>query len=102
MIRVRFTANATRQVRAIFDYIAVDNLEAAQRVLQRILTVGHGLANNPFIGRKVSGGRRRLTVPPYPYLIYYDVTGDTERILQVRHAAQFRKAFQEPLRAFKR
>jgi plasmid stabilization system protein ParE len=100
MMRVRFTANATRQLRAIFDHIAIDNLDAAQRVLERILTVGSGLANNPLMGRKVSGRRRRLIVTPYPYLLYYDVTGDTVRILQVRHAARYRAAFQEPVRAF--
>jgi plasmid stabilization system protein ParE len=100
-MRVHFTAAATRQLRAIFNYIAADNQGAAQRVLERILIVGNGLADNPYMGRKVPRSRlRRFPVNPYPYLIYYEIAGDTVRIIRIRHAARYRAAFQEPVRAF--
>jgi plasmid stabilization system protein ParE len=102
-MRVQFTANASRQARAIFNYIAADNPDAAQRALDRILTLCNGLADQPYAGRKISHGRmRRLTVTPYPYLIYYEVSGQTVRIIRIRHSARFRRAFQEPQQAFAR
>jgi plasmid stabilization system protein ParE len=102
-MKVFLTFRARTELRNIQDYIAKDNVTAASAVIARIEKVAKALADQPYMGRKLSRGcRRRLTVTPYPYLIYYDVMGDTVRILQVRHAAQFRKAFQEPSRAFMR
>ena len=61
------------------------------------------LADHPRIGRKISGGRlRRLPVTPYPYIIYYEVSGQTVRIARVRHAARYRRAFREAQAAFRR
>ncbi|HWB54236.1 MAG TPA: type II toxin-antitoxin system RelE/ParE family toxin, partial [Tepidisphaeraceae bacterium] len=101
VMRVVFTVLAKAQLNDIHDYIASDNASAAARVVRRIEDVANLLIDNPYMGRKISGRRsRRLAVKDYPYLIYYDVTDDCVRILQIRHAARFRQVFQEPSRAF--
>jgi plasmid stabilization system protein ParE len=65
--------------------------------------VAHFLGENPGAGYKLPHGRlRRFTVRPFPYLIYYEVFGETVRIVRVRHAAQFRKAFHDAAREFQR
>jgi plasmid stabilization system protein ParE len=87
-------------LRNIEDYIARDNPAAASAVIVRIEEVAKSLAGQPNMGRKVSGSRRRFPVTPHPYLIYYEVVGDTVRILRIRHAARYRTVFQEPTRAF--
>jgi plasmid stabilization system protein ParE len=39
---------------------------------------------------------------PFPYLIYFEVSGQTVRIVRVRHSAQYRRAFHEPALPFQR
>jgi plasmid stabilization system protein ParE len=93
-MQVFFTYPARADLRNIEDYIARDNPAAASAVIVR-------LAGQPHMGRRLSGSRRRrFPVTPYPYLIYYEVAGDTVRVLRIRHAARYRAAFQEPARAF--
>jgi plasmid stabilization system protein ParE len=102
-MKVFLTFRARTELRNIQDYIAKGNVTAASAVIARIEKVAKALADQPYMGRKLSRGcRRRLTVTPYPYLIYYEVVGDTVRILSIRHAARYRAAFQESARAFGR
>jgi plasmid stabilization system protein ParE len=102
-MRVLFIPPTNVQLREIHDYVAKDNLAAADAIVSRIEHLTGLLADNPYMGRRLTRGRRRrLTVAPYPYLIYYEIVGDTVRILSIRHAARFRRAFQEPRRAFAR
>jgi toxin ParE1/3/4 len=102
-MRVRFTSSATRQLNAILNHIAADNMDAARAVSSRVEAITAMLAENPKLGRKLSASRlRRFPVKPYPYLIYYEVTADVVKIVRMRHAARFRRAFQEPQQAFAR
>jgi plasmid stabilization system protein ParE len=100
-MQVFFTYPARADLRNIEDYIARDNPAAASAVIVRIEEAAKSLAGQPYMGRRLSGSRRRrFPVTPYPYLIYYEVAGDTVRILRIRHAARYRVAFQEPVRVF--
>jgi toxin ParE1/3/4 len=100
-MHVFFTLRARVQLNDIHDYIALNNTSAAAAVVERISQVANLLIDNPYMGRKISGSRRRrLAVKDYPYLLYYDVSGNTVRILRIRHAARYRRAFQEPAPAF--
>jgi toxin ParE1/3/4 len=102
-MRVLFVPPTNVQLQEIHAYVAGDNLAAADAIVSRIEYLTGLLADNPYMGRKLTRGRRRrLTITPYPYLIYYEVVGDTVRILRVCHAARFRRAFQEPQQAFAR
>lgn len=100
---VRLTKIATRQLRGILAYVSADNPLAADKIVARMEEIQDFLSANPYAGRILSHGRlRRFPVRPFPYLIYYEVSGETVRILRIRHAAQFRKAFHESASAFRR
>jgi plasmid stabilization system protein ParE len=100
-MRVVFTFQARVQLEKIHSYIARENASAADVVAARVGEVANALGDQPYMGRKVPRSRlRRFPVHPYPYLIYYEVAGDTVRIVRIRHAARYRAAFQEPVRAF--
>jgi plasmid stabilization system protein ParE len=90
------------EMQRIYLYIAQHNRTAANDVLARIEEFAGLLLDHPDMGRKIARGRRRLTVAPYPYLIYYEVADNTVRIIRIRHAARYRQVFQEPARVFVR
>jgi toxin ParE1/3/4 len=80
---------AARDLEAIVDYIALDNLTAAQSVYQAIVSAAEQLPEFPALGRL---GRypetRELSVADLPYLIVYQVTLDAVTIVAVFHAAR--------------
>lgn len=103
MMCIAMTPKADAEKRAIHERVALENEAAAQAVTARIEYVMGLLAENPGMGRKVSGGRlRRFPVKPYPYLIYYEAMPDVLRIIRIRHSAQYRKAMHEPAPPFAR
>jgi toxin ParE1/3/4 len=71
------------------DYIAKDNLLAAQAVAQRIDDAALGLLEHPGIGRpgQVEGTRERM-VSNTPYLIVYRVRGQEIELLRIWHGRQ--------------
>lgn len=47
------------------------------------------LVEHPDIGQRTSHPRlRRITATPYPYLVFYEITGDEVVVIGVRHAAR--------------
>ena len=100
-MQVDLNTVATRQLNAILAYLSAENPTAANRLVARIQEIRQLLADNPFIGRKLPGGRlRRFTVRPFRYLIYYEAKPDVVRIIRIRHSAQYRKALHEPVPLF--
>jgi toxin ParE1/3/4 len=74
---------------AIFEYIEADNPRAAVAVDDRIQTRVEGLAQLPRMGRPGRiEGTRELVINRTPYIVTYQVVGDTVRILRVLHGAQ--------------
>ena len=91
MAEVVWTDRALANVEAIVSYIVSQHSPiAAQRLGQRLLATGDGLATEPERGRPIARGRRELTIVS-PYLIRYRVTGDRVIILEVRHGARRRR-----------
>lgn len=88
-MQIAFAAAAKRDLNAIVDYIAQDNPTAAEAVLDAIRTVATRLADFPDMGH---AGRlpdtRELTVAGLPYLIVYQVVGETVTIIAVFHGAR--------------
>jgi plasmid stabilization system protein ParE len=100
-MRVRLTKVATRQLDALLAYVARENPAAGQRIAARIDEIRDFLGRNPHAGYKLSRGRlRRFPVRPFPYLIYFEASGQTVRIIRIRHAAQYRRAFHEAAFSF--
>jgi toxin ParE1/3/4 len=102
-MRVLLTKVAVRQLEAILAYVAAQNPSAAQRIAARVEEIKEFLNANPHAGYKLPRGRlRRFPVRPFPYLIYFEVSGQTVRIVRIRHAARYRRAFHEATRPFAR
>ncbi|OQW45884.1 MAG: hypothetical protein A4S16_01930 [Proteobacteria bacterium SG_bin6] len=87
MAEVVWLNEALTQLDRIASYIAVFDPFAAQRVAIRLLNLGESLATFPNGGQPASGGTREL-VTVRPYILRYEVVGDTVTILSVRHAAR--------------
>jgi len=88
-VKLRYTRLALADLSAILDYIAARSPQAAERVQSRIKTIIDLLLQHPQIGRRSSDSVvRRMSVTPYPYLIFYEET-ETEIIIHaIRHSAR--------------
>ena len=86
---LRVTRRAATQIEKALDYIEADSPKAANHVRQRIQTLFRLLAQHPYAGQTTDlPGVRRLTLSPYPHLIFYRVT-DSEVIVQrMRHTSR--------------
>ena len=88
-MRLRYTLPALADLDAILDYIAARSPQGAKRVQARIQAIIDLLLLHPHIGTRTDNlAIRRLATPPYPYVIFYEVT-ETEIIIHaVRHQAR--------------
>jgi toxin ParE1/3/4 len=87
-MKVRYTAPASHDLDAIYNYISERNPTAAQRVKSRIKEAADQSGDAPLMGRQTDRPEVRLrTVNPYPYLIFYAVRADEVPILHIRHGA---------------
>lgn len=90
MGRVSWTQEAETWLRDIYDYIARDNPEAAQRVAEEIAERAQDLAGNPEMGQRYEGvpGRNVRILLYGHYRIAYLIkeSGDVD-ILGVFHGA---------------
>jgi addiction module RelE/StbE family toxin len=88
-LKLRYTRPALADLSSILDYIAAQSPQGARRVQKRIQTVIELLLYHPGIGTRTDETAiRRMTVTPYPYLVFYEAT-ETEVIIRaVRHGAR--------------
>ena len=88
-MRLRVTRRAATQIAKALEYIEADSPQGANRVRERIQTLFRLLEQHPYAGQATDlPGVRRLTLSPYPYLIFYRVT-DSEVIVQrMRHTSR--------------
>ncbi|MDX2153149.1 MAG: type II toxin-antitoxin system RelE/ParE family toxin [Bryobacteraceae bacterium] len=90
MKRYVLTARAKRDVSDIWDYIARDNIEAADRVLDALESAMAKLANNPGIGhrREELADKSHRFWLLYSYLIVYRHEGKLLQVVRVLHASR--------------
>ena len=88
-MRIRYTPNARDNIAGIHDYIALENPQAARRVITHIRQQTLTLSNYPNIGRpgRVEGSRE-LVIHPYPFIVAYRVEVDEVQILAVAHTSR--------------
>ena len=81
---------AREDLREAYEYIARETLDAADRVLARIVEVIGMLASGAVEGREVTlrDGRRVQTWPVPPYRIYYRMRGEIFQVVRVYHQAR--------------
>jgi len=87
-MKLVWTRPAWADRRAIREYLAERNLTAALEMDTLISLRTGSLAEHPALGRpgRVAGNRELVLHPNY--IIVYDVTADSVRILRVLHAAR--------------
>lgn len=86
MIRVEFAPRAKSDLRGIFRYIAMDNPEAARKLIRELRARCTFLMHFPLLGvvcDYVSPNLRRFTFRGYN--VYYRVSDDNIRIVRVLH-----------------
>jgi toxin ParE1/3/4 len=88
-VRLRYTTLALADLKDLSGYLDPRSPQGARRVRQRIKALIERLPDQPFVGKRTEDPTiRRLTTPPYPYLIFYEVT-DAEIIIHaIRHGAR--------------
>ena len=88
-MKIRYTLPALADLDSTLDYIASASPHGAKRVQQRIQSVINLLSMHPEIGSRTDDPAiRRLTTPPYPFLIFYEIASDEIIIHAIRHAAR--------------
>ena len=89
-MKLRLTGRALDDIRKIGNYLRGRNSGASIRVRDAIEAGLELIRIYPQAGRLRRHGVRRLTLPRYPYLIFYKV--DTARneivVLTIRHGAR--------------
>jgi antitoxin ParD1/3/4/toxin ParE1/3/4 len=88
--RFVLTHRAKQDVSDIWDYIADENIEAADRVLDALETTMVKLAKNPAMGhwREELSDKRHRFFLVYSYLIVYRCETKPLQILRVLHASR--------------
>jgi toxin ParE1/3/4 len=70
-LKLRFAARADRQLEEILTYIAFDNPEAAQHIVEHIESLMEKVLAHPEIGRKIFENLPHREVVAYPCRLIY-------------------------------
>ena len=95
MSSFRLTSDAENDLNLIWDFIAQDNLEAANRVLNELQGAMELLAEMPEMAQKRPGlskiypNLRAWPLPDYPnYLVFYLPVEDRIMVIRILHGAR--------------
>jgi len=87
-MRITWAPEARRQIDEIWHYIALDDPQAADRMVTRLVTTVERLIHFPHLGRPGREGSRELVVAATNFIVVYRVEGEEIRIGTVVHGAQ--------------
>lgn len=88
-MKLQFTPPAVADVESILSHLSGISPAAAERVGKRIEQVLGGLLENPYLGRRTDNRRiRYVNTVPFRYLIFYEATDSSIRVIAVRHGAR--------------
>ena len=80
-MHVRFSDTAETDLQAIYDHIAEDNPQAAQRIVDLLIFAAYQLGDFPFLGRVgVVPDTREWSVSGTSYFIVYAINDDRAHI----------------------
>jgi plasmid stabilization system protein ParE len=88
-VKLCYTRPALADLEAVLDYVATHSPQGARRIQARIQAVLNAILLHPRIGVRTDDPTiRRINASPYPYLIFYEISGDDIIIHAVRHGAR--------------
>lgn len=89
MITVIWHPSAEHDLAEIVDYIALDNMEAAQSLARYIVNSTHeSLTDSPHVGRPGRVEGTRELVVHKNYIVIYEVMSEVVNVLNIVHAAR--------------
>ena len=96
-MKLAWSVLALRDFEEATDYIAQDNPAAAQRIAERILAATRKLTEYPYIGHPGDDeNTREWLVRQTPYVVVYEIHGDTIYLSRVWHGRRDRGEASEP------
>ena len=88
-MRLKWKRSALADLSEIADYIAQENSEAARKVISEIRKQTQVLSSHPQIGRRGrASDTYELVIARYPYIVAYEITGESLDILAVVHMSK--------------
>ncbi len=88
-MRLRWTSAAADDLENIANYLFEKTPENAARLIREIYDAPPTLKSFPNRGRAgKKEGTRELVMPSLPYIIVYQVRGDTVHIVRILHSSQ--------------
>jgi len=88
-MEIVWSPSSRARLREIRAYVALDEPDAAQRLVTRIVAIVEVLRHHPHAGRAgAEPGIRELVVGGTPYIVLYRVQGKRVIISTVWHGAQ--------------
>jgi addiction module RelE/StbE family toxin len=87
-VRLFWTPEALADRRAIYDYIEVDNPNAALALDELFSEKANRLVDHPGLGRPSRIAGTSELVAHQNYILIYDTAADLVRVLRVLHAAR--------------
>jgi toxin ParE1/3/4 len=88
-MQVRWTSAAADDLENIANYLFEKTPENAPRLIREIYAAPSTLKDFPNRGRAgKKEGTRELVMPSLPYVIVYQVRGDTVHIVRILHGSQ--------------
>lgn len=87
-MKIKWSPEARRQVSEIWHYIALDDPEAADRMVTRLVAAVEKLVHFPHLGRPGREGSRELAVGGTNFIVVYRVREEKIGIGTVVHGAQ--------------
>jgi toxin ParE1/3/4 len=88
-VKVFWSPRAAADLNELVDFIAADKPDAAERVGDNVYSKVERLTSTPLIGRiGILPKTRELILAPWPYIAVYKVTGDTVRVIRLRHTSR--------------
>ena len=98
-MNLRYTLPALADLDAILNYIDQHSPQGVANVKSRIQTIINLLLLHPLIGTRTDDPAiRRMTTPPYPYLVFYEASDDEIIIHAIRHTSRNPPSIQSPHR----
>lgn len=88
-MKVIWSAASVRHLHEVYDYLEPENAGAAIAIRRRILDAAKRLGQMPFSGHvgRIEGTREAV-VPRTPYIVVYQVSGQTVEILGIWHGSR--------------
>lgn len=87
-MRLRLSRAALRDLTEAVTYVAADNLDAAERLRERLLAAADQLSRFPALGPSEANGRRVFAVPGTRFRLIYRAGPAEIAILRILHGAR--------------